>query len=59
MQNMTESQVKRMKMTLDAEEKREKRRRKDWLEEAERTRKHDLEIAKFYITSFASIQGYR
>lgn len=46
-------------MTLDAEEKREKRRRKDWLEEAERTRKHDLEIAKFYITSFASIQGYR
>ena len=36
-------------------EKREKRRRKDWLEQAERTRKHELEIAKFYITAFASI----
>ena len=53
MQNMAESQVKRMKMTLDVE-KRE-RRRKDWLEQAERTRKHELEIAKFYITAFASI----
>ena len=53
MQSMAESQVKRMKMTLDVE-KRE-RRRKDWLEQAERTRKHELEIAKFYITAFASI----
>ena len=54
MQNMTESQVKRMKMTLDAEQKREERRRKDLLEEAKRDRKHELEISKIYATIFAS-----
>ena len=35
-QNVAESQVKSMKMTLDAEEKREERRKKDRLDEAER-----------------------
>ena len=39
-------------MTLDAEEKREERRRKDRLEKAKRNRKHELEI---YATVFASI----
>ena len=55
MQNMAESQVKRTKMTLEAGEKREERRRKDRLEEAERNRKHELEIANIYATAFASI----
>ena len=54
-QNMAESQVKRMKMTLDAEEKREERRKKDRLEEAGRNREHELEVAKTYATAFASI----
>ena len=45
MQNMAESQVNRMKMTLDAEENREERRRKDRLHKAEKNRKHELEIS--------------
>ena len=55
MQNMAESQVMRMKITLDAEEKREERRRKGRLEEAERNRKHELETVKIYATALASI----
>ena len=45
MQNMAESQVNRMKMTLDAEENREERRRKDRLHEAEKNRKYELQIS--------------
>ena len=55
MQNMTDLQVKRMKMNLDAEEKIEERRRKDRLVETERNRKHEFEIAKIYSAAFASI----
>ena len=55
MQNMAESDVKRMKMVLDSEKKREERKRKDRLEKAERNRKHELEIAKIYATVFASM----
>lgn len=53
-QSMGESQVKRMKMTLEAEEKREERRRQERMEEAEKNRKHEIEIAKIYAAAFAS-----
>ena len=56
MQNMAKSQVKSMKMTLDTEEKREERRRKYQLQEAERNRNHELNITKIYATAFVSIQ---
>ena len=46
MQNMAKSQTKRLKMTLEAEEKREEKKRQERLEEAERNRKHEIEIAK-------------
>ena len=54
MQNMAESQTKRLKMTLEAEEKREEKKRLERLEEAERNRKHEIEIAKIYAAAFAS-----
>ena len=54
MQNMAKSQVKRMKMALDAEERRDERKSKERMEEAERNRKHELEIAKIYAAAFAS-----
>ena len=54
MQNMAESQTKRLKMTLEAEEKREEKKRQERLEEAERNRKHKIEIAKIYAAAFAS-----
>ena len=54
MQNMAESQTKRLKMTLEAEEKREEKKRQERLKEAERNRKHEIEIAKFYAAAFAS-----
>ena len=48
MQNMAESQTKRLKMTLEAEEKREEKKRQERVEEAERNRKHEIEVAKIY-----------
>ena len=53
MQNMAESQTKRLKMTLEAKEKREEKKRQERLEEAERNRKHEIEIAKIYAAAFA------
>ena len=49
MQDMAESQVTRI------EEEIEERRREDRVEETERNRKHELEIAKMFATAFASI----
>ena len=45
---------RRLKMTLEAEEKREEKKRQERLEEAERNRKHEIEIAKIYTAAFAS-----
>ena len=51
---MAESQTKRLKMTLGAEQKREEKKRQERLEEAERNRKHEIEIPKIYAAAFAS-----
>ena len=54
MQNMAESQTKRLKMTLEAEEKQKEKKRQERLEVAERNRKHEIKIAKVYAAAFAS-----
>ena len=53
LQSLAEVQTKRIKLTIEAEERREERERQYRREEAEKNRQHELKIAEIYARAFS------
>ena len=54
LQTIAESQTKRTKLPLEADEKRKEKERQFRKEESQRNRRHELQIAEIYARAFSS-----